>query len=172
MQYREATVADVRAIARVHAESWRRTYRGSYSDAFLDGDVFADRLAVWTERLKAPTANSATVVAVDDDVVIGFVHTILDHDPAWGALLDNLHVAHDYGRRGIGTALMAASASAVLAAAKSTGLHLWVLDANKAAQAFYKSRGGKCNGSELSEAPGGGSVLGLRYVWSDPSTLL
>ncbi|MDQ6849097.1 MAG: hypothetical protein M3070_03765 [Actinomycetota bacterium] len=29
-------------------------YRNAYSDAFLDGDVAADRLTVWTDRLREP----------------------------------------------------------------------------------------------------------------------
>ena len=33
--------------------------------------------------------------------VVGFVHMILDEDPRWGALLDNLHVTHRLKRHGI-----------------------------------------------------------------------
>jgi GNAT superfamily N-acetyltransferase len=108
------------------------------------------------------------VVAVDGEVV-GLVHTVLWHDPAWGALLDNLHVAHGLQRGGVGTGLMARSAAAVLARRPVIGLYLWVLEANTAAQAFYAARGGTCEGSEWSEAPGGGAILGLRYVWRDPT---
>jgi hypothetical protein len=67
---------------------------------------------------------------------------------------------------------MARSAAAVLARRPVTGLYLWVLEANTAGQAFYAAQGGTCAGSEWSEAPGGGTVLGLRYVWPDPTTLL
>jgi hypothetical protein len=35
--YREATAADALPIAHLHAESWRRNYRSSYRDAYLDG---------------------------------------------------------------------------------------------------------------------------------------
>jgi ribosomal protein S18 acetylase RimI-like enzyme len=171
VEYRGATADDIGPIASLHADSWRRNYRGSFSDAFLDGDVFADRLAEWSERLTAPHPDHHTVVAVDGEVV-GLVHTVLWHDPAWGALLDNLHVAHGLQRGGVGTGLMARSAAAVLARRPVTGLYLWVLEANTAAQAFYAARGGTCEGSEWSEAPGGGAVLGLRYVWRDPTALL
>ena len=51
---RPAAGADAGRIAALHADSWRRHYRGAYSDAFLDGEVDADRLAVWTQRLHAP----------------------------------------------------------------------------------------------------------------------
>jgi hypothetical protein len=67
---------------------------------------------------------------------------------------------------------MARSATAVLARRPVTGLYLWVLDANTAARAFYAARSGICEGSEWSEAPGGGSILGLRYVWPHPTVLL
>lgn len=172
MQYRPATNQDIAAIATLHAESWRRNYRGVYSDEFLDGDVFDDRRAVWSERLTNSEPRQDTVVAEDGGAVVGFVHTILDHDPAWGALLDNLHVAYEVARRGVGTELMARSASAVVARGRRKGLYLWVLETNTPAQAFYDARGAKCVGREVSEPPGGGSVVGLRYAWTDPSLLL
>ena len=49
---------------------------------------------------------------------------------------------------------------------------LWVLEDNVAAQAFYDARGGRPADREVSEPPGGGSVVGIRYVWPDPATLL
>ncbi|MEO8692674.1 MAG: N-acetyltransferase [Acidimicrobiales bacterium] len=172
MQFRRANAQDIDAIALLHAESWRNSYRGAYSDAFLDGDVFDDRRAVWSERLARPSARDETVVAEWRGSIIGFVHTILDHDPLLGALLDNLHVAHDVKRTGIGTQLMAQSASAVMARATNKRLYLAVLEANAPAQAFYEARGGERVGQEISEAPGGGSVVGFLYAWKDPSVLL
>ena len=172
MECRQASVRDIEAITALHAESWRQNYRGAYSDAFLDGDVFSDRRAVWTERLHQPGPREETVVAELRGEIVGFVHTILDHDPVWGALLDNLHVAQDVKRKGVGTQLMALSASAVMARGTNKRLYLIVLEANLPAQAFYRARGGECVGREESEAPGGGSVVGLQYAWTDPSVLL
>ena len=169
---RPADERDVDAIADLHADSWRRNYRGAFSDAYLDGDVVADRRAVWSRRLTAPDPADATVVAEQGGRLVGFVHTVLDDDPEWGALLDNLHVSLDAQRTGLGTRLMAASAAVVLARAGNRSLYLWVLEGNVAAQAFYAARGGRCVDREESEPPGGGSVVGLRYVWPDPSVLL
>src|SRR6185312_8035248 len=106
LTFRLARPADAAAIAALHADSWRRHYRGAYSDAFLDGDVHADRLAVWTEQLRARDPRRHTVVAQDGSDLVGFAHTIFDDDPTWGALLDNLHVVHGQKRRGIGRQLM------------------------------------------------------------------
>lgn len=172
VEYREATERDVEAIAALHADSWRRNYRGAYSDEFLDRDVFEERRAAWTERLTRPDRLHRTVVAEHERVIAGFVHTILDHDPLWGALLDNLHVAYEQQRRGIGTQLMARSAGAVLSRGESARLHLWVLESNQAAQTFYQARGAQCVNREISEPPGGGRIVGLRYVWRDPAILL
>jgi ribosomal protein S18 acetylase RimI-like enzyme len=171
MHYRDATAADVDAIARLHAESWRRHYRGAYSDAFLDGDVFADRLAVWTERFELPHPNNVTIVAEHDGVIVGLAHTILEDDPEWGALLDNLHVTAGLKRSGIGSRLMSESARVVIERTPGSGLYLWVLENNSAAQAFYEALGGEYAGRKESEPPGGGMIVGLRYAWPDPSAL-
>jgi ribosomal protein S18 acetylase RimI-like enzyme len=172
MKYRGATSRDVEAIAGLHADSWRRHYRGALSDAFLDGDVGADRLAVWTPRLTTPQPNQCTIVADDDGTVVGFAHTSLDDDPRWGALLDNLHVAYARKRNRIGTRLMAETAAVLLERAPSAGLYLWVLEQNTAAQAFYAARGGACVEREIAPATGGGTTTRLRYVWPDPAALL
>jgi ribosomal protein S18 acetylase RimI-like enzyme len=169
---RPASDDDVEAIAALHADSWRRNYRGSFSDAFLDGPVVDERREAWAERIARPHPGSDTVVADDGGSIVGFVHTVLDDDPVWGALLDNLHVAPRALRTGIGTRLMAASAGAVLERGRTRSLYLWVLEGNTRAQAFYTARGGVCRGSEASEAPGGGTVVGLRIVWPDPAALL
>jgi ribosomal protein S18 acetylase RimI-like enzyme len=171
--FRPATERDVEAIAALHADSWRRHYRGAFSDAYLDGDVFADRRSVWSQRLTAPNPAIDTVLAVAGGEIVGLAHTVLDDDPEWGALLDNLHVAHHAKRTGIGTRLMARSAEAVLARARVTSLYLWVLEGNTAAQAFYAARGGRLVERGITEPPGrGGRIVGLRYVWPDPSVLL
>ena len=170
--YRRATIRDVEAIAGLHADSWRRHYRGAYLDAFLDGDILADRLAVWTHRLTAHRADDRTIVAELDGAVVGFAHTTLRDDPTWGALLDNLHVTHGLKGHRIGTALMVETAGAVLDAGPE-GLYLWVLEQNTAAQAFYEARGGACVGRKLGGPfPGGGRAITLRYAWTDPPRLL
>lgn len=174
-----ASDRDVEAIAALHADSWRRNYRGAYVNSFLDGDVLADRRAVWTDRLTQPSTNHFTVVAERDGEMVGFAHTILDDDPEWGALLENLHVAHDLKRRGTGSHLMSETARELLerrppsGLSPRSGLYLWVLEQNTPAQAFYDARGGTAVERTLrGPFPGGGTAFGLRYAWSDPSILL
>ena len=177
LEFRSARPSDADAVAALHADSWRRHYRGAYADAFLDGEIYAERLVVWTERLAAPDGRSETIIAEDRAVgIVGFVHTIFEADPRWGALLDNLHVVYGEKRRGVGSRLLAASARGALE--RRTGMYLWVLEQNADARAFYEARGGKCVERAPVPPPGGiasrlnGTPFGLRYAWADPAAAL
>jgi len=133
------------------------TIEGAFLNSYLDGDVVADRVAEWSHRLAPPRLNQYTVVAEQDGEIIGFAHVVFDHDPRWGALLDNLHVTSGLKRLGIGTTLLSEAAQVLVEQRPSDALYLWVLEQNKAAQAFYASRGGTCVGSDLrGPFPGGG----------------
>lgn len=178
LRSRPAGPSDAEAVAALHAESWRRHYRGAYSDYFLDGDVGADRLAVWTERLREPDRGRCTILVEDGERLVGFAHTVFDYHPTWGALLDNLHIAHGEKRKGIGSRLLVLTAQALGERATRTGLYLWVLEQNVDAQAFYQARGGRCAGRREVSPPGGipsrlnGSPAALRFAWSEPVMLL
>jgi ribosomal protein S18 acetylase RimI-like enzyme len=176
VRFRRARPEDAAAIAALHADSWRRNYRGAYSDAFLDGDVLADRMGVWTGRLQAPHRGALTLVA-EHDGVVGFAHAVFDEDARWGALLDNIHVADVRRRSGLGSRLLALTAAAVVQRPSRTGLYLWVLEQNVGAQAFYRACGGSCVERSAVSPPGGiasrlaGSPMKLRYAWRDPGAL-
>src|SRR5262245_47990894 len=175
---RVPSARDAEGVAALHADSWRRHYRGAYSDSYLDGDVAEDRRIVWSDRLGRPSSSHCTIVAEHDGKLVGFGHTIFDEDLAWGALLENLHVTYAQKRSGIGTLLLAAVARAVIERAPKSGLHLYVLEHNTAAQAFYETRGGARAGQRPVRPPGGvpsritGTPVAYRFAWPEPSVLL
>jgi ribosomal protein S18 acetylase RimI-like enzyme len=175
--FRTATSADAPAVARLHAASWRRHYRGAYADSFLDGDVVNDRLAVWDERLRDQGGVARTDLAEHQGRLVGFVHTILGADSEWGALVDNLHVDISHQRHGIGRSLLARSAAFVAGSAERAGLYLWVLEQNVAAQRFYAAAGGEPVESapvpDVGGQPGrlNGSPVRVRYAWSHAEEL-
>jgi GNAT superfamily N-acetyltransferase len=172
MRIRPATTADIHAIAKLHAESWRVTYRGQYTDTFLDGPVYDDRLSVWRNRLTSPTPNQHTIVAEDSDALLGFACAFGDHDPRWGTLLDNIHVEPTHKGSGIGTELIREIAAWALDAHPSAALHLRVLEANAPARRFYERLGAKNVERTTSNPPGGGAVVSFRYAWPDPCILI
>jgi L-amino acid N-acyltransferase YncA len=73
MQIREATMADVAAIARVHVESWRTTYKGLLPDDYLASLTYEQREPLWGEILSKPAGHHLVGVAEDDaGNVVGF----------------------------------------------------------------------------------------------------
>lgn len=183
LRFRPAGQGDTKDIAALHTDSWQRHYRVAYSDAFLDDEVPGFLLGLWTGRLADPDPGHRTILAELDQAgagraLVGVAHTVLDDNPTWGALLDNLHVRYGLKRQGVGTRLLGLTAQAVLAARPGSGLYLWVLERNAGARAFYEARGGTCVESVEVLPPGGdpdrlkGKPKGLRYTWPDPATLL
>ena len=68
---------------------------------------------------------------------------------------------------------MAETGRELLARRPSSALYLWVLEQNTAAQGFYQARGGTAvERTVRGPFPGGGTAVGLRYAWPDPSTLV
>jgi GNAT superfamily N-acetyltransferase len=172
MRLRVADENDFGAVAQLHADSWRRHYRGAYAEAYLDGDLIADRRAVWSARLGSP-AGTETVLAEDGDRLVGFVHVVLDADAEWGSLVDNLHVVHDRKRGGIGARLLSSAAAVVERRAAGMRMYLWVLEQNAAAQAFYLACGAANVETSTAAAPNGdpANLVGLpgkyRMAWND-----
>jgi hypothetical protein len=83
MQIREAIMADVAAIARVHAESWRTTYKGLLPDGYLANLTYEQREPRWCEILSKSVGHSLVFVAEDNagmDVAYGWLdaRTLID----------------------------------------------------------------------------------------------
>jgi len=175
LRFRAAGLDDAESVAMLHADSWRRHYRGAYSDAFLDGDVVENRRSVWADRLSA-VDDHATILAEDDTGLAGFVHVIFDHDGHWGSLLDNLHVTVSRKRSGIGTDLMTRAARAVTERAASRAMYLWVLEQNIPAQQFYQALGGANVERRLASPPRGAARIDafpecFRIWWPDAAVI-
>jgi ribosomal protein S18 acetylase RimI-like enzyme len=169
MNYRKAQIADVEQIAQLHADSWRRTYRGLFSDSFLDNDAETDRLQAWSQRLNSPTPQQYVMVAEQNNVLQGFICVYGNDDPRWGSLIDNLHVRHDARRRGIGRQLLQHSFTWLVRHYPDCGVYLWVMANNHGARRFYEQLGAQ--NVELVDKPnpvGGGSAHNCRYIWVNP----
>lgn len=171
MNIRPALLSDSEPIARLHAESWRQTYRGMYRDEFLDGEVVSDRLAVWENRLRAGRADQGVFVAEDQGSLLGFVCAYGNADARWGSLIDNLHVRPERKGGGIGTLLIREAAGWLSVHYGKYGVFLWALEANAPARGFYERFGAVRAETVVMETPGGGAARSCRYVWSSPRAL-
>jgi ribosomal protein S18 acetylase RimI-like enzyme len=166
---RPATEEDADLIAAIHASSWRDAYANILAPEFLNGAIEADRLALWSQRLRDRSTTQLINVACDPaGLVQAFVCSYCDFDPIWGSLVDNLHVRPETRGRGIGERLFRDAAGQLSASAARPGLHLWVFEANVAALRFYERLGGRVVGKDISGIPAAGGKTVLCVHWQDP----
>lgn len=171
IEYRRAQAKDAEAVALLHARSWRENYRGSFTDAFLDGDLAGERLRVWQERLGAPPANQFVELAVEGASLGGFVCAYGAHDPEWGSFIDNIHVAAASSRSGIGSSLLRHAGAWLGLHYPDLGVYLWVLEANARARRFYEHLGAQNSGVTTMETHGRAIVRSCRYTWRSAESL-
>jgi GNAT superfamily N-acetyltransferase len=172
MHLRQATKDDVAQIASLHALSWRDAYRAILAPAFLAGPVERDRLEAWNARLSNPRDDQQVEVAVEQDVLVGFVCVFGDEDPKWGACVDNLHVAPAARSQGIGATLLRSAASWVADRYPGSALHLWVFEMNVLACQFYARLGGSVVEKSITKIPSAGGASILRFHWASATELL
>jgi len=168
-EIRDAGPGDAEAIAALHAESWRAHYRGILPDAYLDGEVFAERQAFWRDALGAPRSGRLVMVATREAALAGFVAIVRDGEPDFGAEIENLHVRPGLHGRGLGRRLLG-EAVGRLAADGVTSACLWVFDANAAATRFYRRLGGTADKQGL-DPFAGAHAPHTRIVWPDLAAL-
>lgn len=163
--YRDATPDDWENIAELHALSWQLNYRGSMSDNYLDNHVVAERKSVWKQRFATVNEKQLTILAEQNNQLVGFSCIFLDDDATHGALLDNLHVRTESKRQGIGKVLMKKSAELVLKERSNQSMFLWVLTNNQNAIKFYETLGGIRH--DMKPNPDCRNKDTYRYVWDD-----
>ena len=168
---RAAGLADAKAIAHLHASSWRRTYRGNFRDAYLDGDVFTERDQFWASRLGTPKPNQCVFVAETGETLCGFLCVFGHEDTQWGSFIDNLHVDSHFQQQGIGSRLLHQAGTWLEQHYPGKGVWLVVWEGNPAIR-FYEALGGSNSGLLEEENPGGGTGKYFRMVWSSSALLL
>ena len=162
---RHARTSDAAAIAALHAESWRSAYPGLVPDEILGDALDAERLQAWQARLAAPDSHRRMILmAVAGDCLAGFTCVLADAEPSHGPLLDNLHVRPGWRGRGIGARLVHESRVWVRDVAPGQPMHLWVIEGNVAARAFYQAQGGIERDRRIN-LMAGIEVPALRYMW-------
>jgi GNAT superfamily N-acetyltransferase len=170
--FRTALPSDSAQVAELHASSWRSAYRGFLTDAYLDGDIMAERARFWQARLAQPSERQLVLLAEEDEVLIGFVCVLLDEEPTWGAYLDNLHVRPGRTGQGLGAQLFVQAARWVARTEPRWPMHLLVFEGNTRARRFYERLGGEEVERATKRLPDGGTHLLCRYLWRNLGRLL
>ena len=166
---RAATPDDAFAIATLHVEVWRVTYR----DLAPVSAIAALDVARRHERWKSLLADTAhlTLIAEPSGSLAGFGLAGPPSDPVFGdrAEVKNLYVGLDFARRGLGRCLLAALARAMQQRGHS-GLALGVVAGNDPAIAFYRALGGREIGAYTDPGPLWRS-RNVAFAWDDLDAL-
>jgi GNAT superfamily N-acetyltransferase len=140
MLVRPAVPGDTDAIARIHVDSWRATYRGILPDAVLDELSYAAYAARWALRLEEP-GETLFLVAEGGGHVRGFVSGGRERsgDNLYTGEIYSLYLDPAWLHQGIGT-LLAKALALALRDRGHRSLLVWVLSANPA-RIFYAALG-------------------------------
>lgn len=132
-----ATIEDIEDIARVHLESWSRSYAGIYPQDFIDQNSVPMLVEYWRPLFEDLERSYANVVARIDGAIVG-VCALLNAEQS--AEVDRFHVDHRFRGRGIGRAML----EYLVAAAQAVGQHelfAYVVEQNTEGVAFWKHMG-------------------------------
>ncbi|MCR9575622.1 GNAT family N-acetyltransferase [Vibrio alginolyticus] len=172
MDLRLAEYKDYERIAHLHADSWKRHYRGILSDNYLEKEAIDDKLLIWQTRLTNPPFNQHIVLAEEGGLLLGFVCVFGNHDFERGTFIDALHVDDSYRGRGIGKQLLLAVAEWQQQYFKDTGLYLEVVSQNISAIEFYRHIGGQEDQERTWRAPDDKEVLEKVFRWKNAQSLV
>jgi GNAT superfamily N-acetyltransferase len=146
---RRADVANAQAIAAAHVASWREAYAGIMPEHVLASLSVEECAALLRSILGDPDAEAASATFIAEEspgVALGFASCMRQRDAGLAASgfsgeFAALYVPRHAQRRGVGRALMAATARH-LAAHGHGSAALWVLRGNVSARRFYEALGG------------------------------
>ncbi|MCB8821704.1 GNAT family N-acetyltransferase [Microvirga rosea] len=162
-----ATEADAEAIAQVHVQGWRETYKDFLNPASLAGLSVEDRTRMWRGMLKAPHPQSLILVGRDGDgEIVGFGQggPARSQEPVpldTAAEIYALYLLDKVKRQGLGRRLMAGLFDH-LRRQNFSSAGLWVLKDNQSARQFYERLGGTPGPEQMLDLRGQ-SVIEIAY---------
>lgn len=173
MEIRNARPDDVPAIAKVHVDSWRATYRDVLPKSYLNDLSYDARETMWAGAFGADS-RSFLVVAEDLGRVVGFAaggeaHRDTLESRLYSGELYAVYMLESYQRRGLGRRLVVGVAETLIARGMDSMI-TWVLEDNAACR-FYERLGGERLGSKTVEIADM-SLRAVAYGWPDASALL
>ena len=165
MKIREANYSDAEAIAELHTNSWRNTYKNSLNTDYLKNIVPSERKSVWLQRLSEPKSNQCVTVAENNGEIIGFSCAFAGESTDLGSYLDNLHVSPLNQGKGTGTILLKKAAKYCFQQAPGSGMYLLVNQDNIKAKQFYETCGARNLKPGVWNAPDGSNVPTYMLYW-------
>lgn len=166
---RPARPGDAHGIARLDVETWRTTYAGVLSTAYLVGLSERRREAGWRGViLREP--RDVRVAVGSNGAILGFGSCGPNRgDRFFAGEVFTLYVAPDWQNQGIGRRLLIALFRRLVAAGRRSAI-LWVLRENPSR--FFYERLGAHQVSRKPIAVGGTAIEAIAYGWRDLPSFL
>jgi ribosomal protein S18 acetylase RimI-like enzyme len=165
---RNATQADVPAVARVNVAAWRNAYRGIVPDSFLDGMEVARRQQGWARWVALPPPDAVFVATGDGGDVVAYcaVCAVRESGDAHPALptgeLAAIYVDPSVLGSGAGHAVHEAGVASLVDAGFRHAV-LWVFEDNAGAREFYERHGWTSDGVRTELEVGDARPMEVRY---------
>lgn len=166
---RPARPGDAPEIANVHVHSWRETYKGLMTDAFLD-DLplfYRRRLAMWDGLLK-DGGRGVYVAESEKHGIVGFASVGPARDDAYAKSgeLTTIYLLRKYHRRGLGGALLRAGFAQLEAEGFATA-YCWVLSNNDTVDFYRRLGAAVLRDTEKVKDVGGAQLPHVVCFWHD-----
>lgn len=170
IEIRPADPDDLMEIASVLVTTWRATFRGIISDAYLDAMTVEDQAIGHARRMRVPGSFFIVAADLSEDRVIGFANygRARGMPPAFDRELYELYILPEYHGAGIGSTLVR-TVAAHCDKMGASSLFAWVLAENPN-RAFYERMGARAIG-EGRVGVGGERLVQVAYRWDDLAAL-
>lgn len=139
--FREATSADIPALAHLHVDAWRATYERIYPLTEHETPTYEIREHQWINAFKTLDNSWFCYVVQDQDTLVGFAKGIPSAHPDFPGELSKIYLLRDYHRQGLGRKLMGYTARWFLG--KDISSMLLHADAKNPSCRFFEAMGGE-----------------------------
>ena len=138
---RKAKLEDVKAIAKVHVDSWRTTYQGIVPDSFLESLSYEEREQILKSGIEA---NQVYIAEDESGKIVGFASGGKERTGKYDAYIGELYAIYlleGQQGKGLGQKLFQ-SVVDDLKEKQLNSMVIWALADNPACR-FYEKLGGK-----------------------------
>jgi ribosomal protein S18 acetylase RimI-like enzyme len=174
IRIRAAIPADAQAIARVHVEAWRESYRGLMPERVIEALSVDRNTGMWAAVLAGGASSIVHVVerlgtVAGEAELVGFGSATDARSPELGAggEITAIYLLESVKRRGIGRMLLKGLLGA-LAERGHRSAGLWALVDNHGTRRFYEALGGRPGAPRL-VTDGPADMYEIAYIWDELS---
>ena len=169
VRIRRGVIEDAAEASRMHARTWKVSYRGLVPDKLLDELSPGRWENGWRRGFESMDPTRVVHVAEIDGRIVGFAGGGRA-PPGYVGEVYAIYVDPDRQGQGIGTTLLRAAAQGLVERGL-VPIVIWTLFNNPASRGFYESRGGTVVG-EKRELFDGYELHEVAYGWHDAAPLL